>query len=134
MVWVGTRTAGLHQVRPRPVRTYYLPPSARQQTLLTVCIARNGGIWGGTDGAGVFCWRGAEPSGYGRKEGLTNLHVAALLEDSRSNLWAGTLGGLFRLRAEGFEPEPGGPRDCGSRSWRCSRTANSICGLARAGD
>lgn len=109
VVWIGTRTAGLHEVRPRPVTARYLPASARQHALVTVCITHDASVWGGTDGAGVFRWRGIESTRYGWKEGLTNLQVAALFEDSRTNLWAGSLGGLFRLQDDRFEPVAGPP-------------------------
>jgi Predicted periplasmic ligand-binding sensor domain len=38
---------------------------------------------------------------------LNNLFVNALFEDSHTNLWAGTAGGLFHLQGERFEPVAG---------------------------
>ena len=46
---------------------------------------------------------------FGTEQGLTSLHVAALLEDRHTNLWAGTYAGLFRRVGERFEPVPGPP-------------------------
>ena len=40
---------------------------------------------------------------------MTSLHVAALLEDRHTNLWAGTYAGLLRRVGERFEPTPGPP-------------------------
>lgn len=107
VMWIGTRTAGLHQVRPRPVRTLQLPAEANQNVVLTVCAARDGSIWAGTEGAGIFRWRENELTHYGAEQGLNNLFVNALFEDSHTNLWAGTAGGLFHLQGERFEPVAG---------------------------
>lgn len=107
LLWLGTRTTGLLQIQPRQVSTLPLPAVASQHAALTVCAARDGAIWCGTDGAGVFRWRGEQVSHFGSEEGLTSLHVAALLEDRRTNLWAGTVHGLFRRVGERFEPAQG---------------------------
>ena len=106
MLWIGTRTTGLLQVRPRPVTAFPLPAFASQHAVLTACAARDGSVWGGTDGAGIFRWRGDEVSHYDAEQGLTNLQVAVLLEDHQTNLWAGTFGGLFRRVGERFVPVP----------------------------
>ena len=107
ILWVGTRTAGLYQVRPRLVRTLPLPSEDNQHVVLTVCAADDGSLWAGTDGAGLYRWHDSELSQYGVAQGLGNLHVNTLLEDSRSNLWAGTVGGLYRLNRDRFEPVEG---------------------------
>ncbi len=39
---------------------------------------------------------------YGREQGLDNLALTALVQDSRGALWAGTEGGLYRDRGAGF--------------------------------
>ena len=73
--------------------------------MLTVAVTRDGSVW--ADRHGVFRWSGAEPSRYGKEQGLANLQVMVLLEDTQNTLWAGTLGGLFRLRNDRFEPAAG---------------------------
>lgn len=102
-IWIGTRTAGLYQARPRLVTTRQVPAEADQSELVTACAARDGSVWGGTDGAGVFRWRGREVTRFGLAQGLSDLRVAALLEDRHTNLWAGTYGGLFRWQGGRFE-------------------------------
>ena len=109
VVWIGTRTFGLHQARPRPVRSLVLPSHAPAGVFLSVCVRRDGSVWGGTDGAGVFCWRDGTLTQYGLDHGLGSLQVNVLLEDRQTNLWAGTFGGLFRWRGDSFEPAVGPP-------------------------
>ncbi len=106
-LWIGTRTTGLLQVQQRPVQTLALPAAVSQHPVLTVCVARNGSVWGGTDGAGVFHWQNGELTPFGAEQGLTDLHVAALLEDRRTNLWVGTFAGVFRRAGSRFEAVPG---------------------------
>ena len=105
-VWLGTRTSGLHQSVPRPVASVHLPPNHKQNVLLTVCVRRDGSVWGGTDNAGVFRWVGSEVTRLGEEEGLPRTRVNALYEGSRSNLWAATGAGLFRFHDGRFEAMP----------------------------
>jgi ligand-binding sensor domain-containing protein/signal transduction histidine kinase len=106
-LWIGTRTTGLLHVQQRPVQTLALPAAVSQHPVLTVCLAHDGSVWGGTDGAGIFRWANDALTQYGVEYGLTDLHVAALLEDRRTNLWVGTFAGLFRRAEDRFEPVPG---------------------------
>jgi diguanylate cyclase (GGDEF)-like protein len=54
--------------------------------------------WPALGRAQEVSWRG-----YGREQGLDNVAVYALLQDSRGALWAGTEGGLYRNHGAGFE-------------------------------
>jgi ligand-binding sensor domain-containing protein/signal transduction histidine kinase len=107
LLWMGTRTTGLLQVQKRQVMSVPLPDVASQHAVLTVCASQDGNIWCGTDGAGIFRWHGGQMTQYGAESGLPSLHVAALLEDHQTNLWAGTDNGLFRRVGTKFEPVPG---------------------------
>ena len=108
-IWVGTRSGGLHQMRPRIVTSLPVEPGTESNPFLTICVTRDGSLWGGTDGSGVLRWRNGTVTRYGAGQGLTNLQVAVLFEDRHTNLWAGTWGGLFRFNGERFEPVPGPP-------------------------
>jgi ligand-binding sensor domain-containing protein/signal transduction histidine kinase len=107
LIWMGTRTTGLLQVQKRQVMTLPLPASASGHAVLSTCASRDGSVWCGTDGAGVFRWQADQLSHFGPEQGLTSLHVAALLEDRHTNLWAATVGGLFHRVGERFELVPG---------------------------
>jgi signal transduction histidine kinase/ligand-binding sensor domain-containing protein len=96
-IWAGTSAGLLHQIRPRLLTTWSLPAPAQESVPQTVCVGRDGAVWVGTDGAGAFrCDRGAFAH-FGAEEGLSNLTVITIFEDRQSNLWLGTLGGLYRL-------------------------------------
>ena len=105
-IWIGTRTSGLHLAVPRPMNTYFLPADNNQNVLLTICVRHDGSIWGGTDGAGVFCWQNPATNRFGEPQGLAGQQVNCLLEDSHSNFWAGTSAGLFRFQEGMFKPLP----------------------------
>jgi ligand-binding sensor domain-containing protein len=109
LLWMGTRTTGLLQVQKRQVMTLSLPASASQHAVLTACAASDGSVWCGTDGAGIFRWQGDRVTQFGTEHGVTSLHVAALLEDRHTNLWVGSVNGLFRRVGERFEPAGGLP-------------------------
>jgi ligand-binding sensor domain-containing protein/signal transduction histidine kinase len=138
-IWIGTRTTGLHQARPRLVTTRHLPAGMKQSSFLTVCVRKDGSIWGGTDGAGVFCWHEASLAQYGPEEGLTNPVVNALLEDRQGTLWAATAGGVFRFDGERFQSLGDPPalraatfsllQDCDGNLW-----AGTRLGLVRRRD
>ncbi len=109
VVWIGTRTLGLHQARPRPVLCLSPPPRDEPSVFLCVCARRDGSVWGGTDGAGVYCWQNGTRTHYGMEAGLGSLQANVLLEDQHATLWAGTFAGVFRFRGTRFEPLPGPP-------------------------
>jgi len=112
-IWVGTENGGLHRLKQRTVTTLPLPPAARDTTAQSVWATRDGSIWIGTSGAGVFRYRDGQFTHFANAEGLTDLHVFMVLEDSRTNLWAATRDGLFLYeagrfkKAERFGPIPG---------------------------
>jgi signal transduction histidine kinase/streptogramin lyase len=106
-MWAGTTGGQLLQIRHRPVRTLHLPVAAEKNVLLNACVAHDGGVWVGTDGAGLFRYRNAQFERYAEEQGLPSGHIGVILEDSHTNLWVGTWGGLFRMEGERFQPVPG---------------------------
>ena len=104
-LWVGTSQQGLYRISPHLITLLPLLPEG--QRVLTVCATRDGAVWAGTDLAGVFR----------RSEGIfmpvagewdTNYpQIFSLFEDRRTNLWAGTSKGLFRLEEGSFRHSPG---------------------------
>ena len=95
-IWVGMSLGSLQCVRPRLVSALRLPDAARESLPHTVCAARDGEVWGGTDGMGVFRYRdGAfQKVDFAAAPEMTT--VVAIYEDRQTNLWIGGLGGLFR--------------------------------------
>jgi ligand-binding sensor domain-containing protein/signal transduction histidine kinase len=96
-LWLGLGGAQLDQVRPRPVRTFHLPEEASQNIVRMACAARDGSVWVGTDGAGVLRYKDEKWTRYGVDEGLRNLFIGVIFEDSQTNLWVGTWNGFFQF-------------------------------------
>jgi signal transduction histidine kinase/ligand-binding sensor domain-containing protein len=104
VIWIGMDGAGLYQVRQRTVVALEPPPEIPATCFWTVCSSHDGAIWGGTDGNGIFRWKDGVTTHFQSEQGLTNEHVNAILEDREAQIWAGTMGGLFRLDGARFEP------------------------------
>lgn len=109
VIWVGTRTLGLFQVRPRPVRALHLPPEFRPHVFLSTCTDKQGRIWGGTDGAGLFMWEAGKWKQIGPAQGLPGRYIPVLLLDRHGTLWVGTFSGLYRFGGDRFERVPHPP-------------------------
>lgn len=62
-----------------------------------VLTDREGTVWIGSDGNGLFCWRDGQLSNLKRSNGLADDRITALREDRNGNLWVGTRGGLSML-------------------------------------
>jgi ligand-binding sensor domain-containing protein/tRNA A-37 threonylcarbamoyl transferase component Bud32 len=62
-----------------------------------ICREKNGVIWIGTDGAGMFQWHGDQFARFGKQDGLTGNMVYAILEDRDGSLWVGTYSGLNQM-------------------------------------
>ena len=101
LIWIGTYRGGLFRIKPRTVTTL-LPPGAGEVNVQTVCAARDGSVWLGTGGGGLYRYAEGKFTRYAEPEGLANLAICAVFEDRRTNLWAGTWGGLFHLEAGRF--------------------------------
>jgi signal transduction histidine kinase/ligand-binding sensor domain-containing protein len=105
LAWIGSQRTGLYQARPRLAQTLSLPDSAPPQAQIsTVAITRDESIWAGTDLGGIFRWSHGTNTWFGRDDGLSSLTVNTLLEDQRTNLWAGTSAGLCRWDGSHFQP------------------------------
>jgi ligand-binding sensor domain-containing protein/signal transduction histidine kinase len=73
--------------------------------------ARDGTLWIGTRGSGLYRWTGRRLEHFGPAEGLSDNHVAALFEDRDGVIWIGTeLGGLHLYR-DGRLSRAYGPAD-----------------------
>jgi ligand-binding sensor domain-containing protein/signal transduction histidine kinase len=105
LLWLVSRRAELLRVSERLVTSMRLPPEAEENVINAACARRDGSVWIGTDGAGVFRWW--QDSFTRLTNGLATLHVATLLEDSQTNLWVGTWKGLQRWEEDVFKDVPG---------------------------
>jgi ligand-binding sensor domain-containing protein/signal transduction histidine kinase len=109
-VWVGTVGDGLYRITPQPLTMLKLPPPMDTAEVNTTYVARDGAIWMGTGGSGIARLdKEGHYTMFGIAQGLDNLHACALLEDSHTNIWVGTSGGLFRGGGERFAQVNGPP-------------------------
>jgi ligand-binding sensor domain-containing protein/signal transduction histidine kinase len=105
-VWIGT-SGGVCAARERRVRMIAAPDAWKGRTVLTVSPGAGDSVWMGTEGAGLYRMSQGQWTRFGESEGLTNLFVWSVLEDSRGRVWAGTWGGgLFRLEGKRFVHPP----------------------------
>ena len=106
-IWVGT-SGGLVLLRERKVVMHDPPDNWEGRPVMAVTQAHDGAVWAGTEGAGLYRLvpppsdaggkQGATWTRFGASEGLANLFVWSVLEDSQHRIWAGTWGGgLFQL-------------------------------------
>jgi ligand-binding sensor domain-containing protein/signal transduction histidine kinase len=98
-LWVGTRCGGLHRWKDGRLT----PFAAGSELTANACIGpllrtRDGSLWIGTFGDGLFRLTGSVVTRFGRAEGLLDGQVLSLLEDREGTLWVGTYdGGLHRF-------------------------------------
>ena len=106
-VWIGTG-AGLVMARPNNLETLSPPDQWQGRSLLSVFPDRNGALWVGTEGAGLYRYQNETWTNFRGANGIRNPYVWSLAEDSRGQLWAGTWGGgLFVQRNDTFVFPPG---------------------------
>jgi signal transduction histidine kinase/ligand-binding sensor domain-containing protein len=101
VIWVGTFRGGLFRIKRPEVSTLF-PPGAGEVNIQTTFAARDGSVWIGTGGAGLYQYADGKFVRYGEAEGLSSLHICSVFEDRKTNLWVGTWGGLFRLEHNRF--------------------------------
>jgi ligand-binding sensor domain-containing protein/signal transduction histidine kinase len=103
-IWFGGSRGTLHRVRERLVTALPLAANGESVRVNSVSLAPDGAAWVGTEDSGVFrCAHGATEQ---LTNGLGNLHVRSVLADRQTNLWAGTLAGLYRWQLGAFSEQP----------------------------
>ena len=95
-LWIGTDAGPIHYRDGR-----FAPMAARHgmQHLRTrsVLVDRQGAVWFGTFGRGLFRFENEHLQQFSREQGLSGDIVKALAEDSRGRLWIGSDGGVDLL-------------------------------------
>jgi signal transduction histidine kinase len=102
-IWIGTENGGLHRLNSQKVKTILLPQAGQNTHVESVSAAHDGGFWIATGGAGVFRFRDGRFTRFAEAEGLTAAYLHMVLEDSHTNVWAATRGGLFRMEKGRFK-------------------------------
>lgn len=101
-ILAGANGGGLHQGRDGHFTPFsestLLPPNSSVWSLLT---GRDGGLWIGTFGDGLFRCHEGQTLHYRPRSDLPISRVLALHEDRAGRLWVGTFHGLFQMSKEG---------------------------------
>jgi len=62
-------------------------------SLVTLCQTRDGSLWAGSYGQGLWRWKEGKSVRFTVADGLSNDQIRALQEDADGTLWIGTFGG-----------------------------------------
>src|SRR5262245_11869517 len=108
-IWVAT-IGGLHNVSDGdPQKVFTSRPIIPNNTTY-LYRTKDGDIWAGTYGQGLFRYRGIANTIYHAPALLPDNYILALLEDREGNLWVGTKNGLLRLSRSVVSTVATGPR------------------------
>ncbi|HTS12944.1 MAG TPA: two-component regulator propeller domain-containing protein [Candidatus Limnocylindrales bacterium] len=77
-------------------------PQIHDDSVFSLMVAKDGSLWAGTDGGGVFRYKDGNFRSYSANEGLANGFVRVVYQDHRGRMWVGTDAGLFRLDGDRF--------------------------------
>lgn len=103
-VWVGAGTAGLAAIQPSAISVLNSPDQWQGYSVNCVTPGKDGALWIGTDGGGLYRHSADGWSHYGAAEGLENQYIWAVTETPEGVVWAGNFswGGPYRLEGGRF--------------------------------
>ena len=99
----GTLWAGSVGGLDRLVGSRFVPvplPTGKVEVVRSIAEARDGSLWFGTYGTGVWRLEKGRWKAFGIREGLASHSVRAILPDRQGRVWAATLAGLCLLEGE----------------------------------
>ncbi|HKN20012.1 MAG TPA: two-component regulator propeller domain-containing protein [Terracidiphilus sp.] len=102
-LWAGTFRGGPRRGLGRLIKGVFQPfiTPGFDGSKLSVCsmiFDRDGNLWVGTEGQGIFRIQGTLVDHYGRAEGLSSDTVSAVFEDREGILWAAAPDGIDNFR------------------------------------
>ncbi|HEU0004635.1 MAG TPA: two-component regulator propeller domain-containing protein [Terriglobia bacterium] len=95
-IWVAT-IGGLHRVPGGNPSNVFSSNIIIPHNTSLLYRAKDGHLWAGTYGLGLFRYATGEPAVYRAPAVLPDNYILALLEDREGNVWVGTQNGLLRL-------------------------------------
>ncbi len=91
VLWVTTWRGGLDRLTDGKLFSYSVTNGLATDLLLSLCPGHDGSVWIGTDHAGgLYRFKDEVFSHFDARQGLTNVAIQVIYEDSRTNLWIGT--------------------------------------------
>ena len=99
-IWAGTQCGPVSELaagRFVPRFTEYTKDACAR----VLWPARDGSLWIGTNGSGVFRWSGGRMEHFGPSDGLSDTRITALFEDRDGVMWIGTEFGGVHTYANG---------------------------------
>ncbi|QSE96031.1 ligand-binding sensor domain-containing protein [Fulvivirga lutea] len=100
--WLVTATGAI-KVERGQVRTFGLREGLTDKGISSILEDREGTIWFGSDGDGLYKLASESFLFYGKEHGLTNLPIITITEDSEDNIWFGSFGnGLSYFDGQNF--------------------------------
>lgn len=79
-------------------------PALRANSIFCLLAAKDGSLWIGTEGSGLIHYQNGVFRAYGERDGLTDLFVRTLAQDSKGAIWIGTNNGLFQILPRSTTP------------------------------
>ncbi len=102
-IWIST-SQGLNLFKDGRFNSSYRGIGLNYNLILSVNQRKNGEIWTGTDGAGIFRLANGKFINYTTENGLVSNTIWAIYEDSEGTVWIGADGGgLIRYQDENFK-------------------------------
>jgi len=102
-LWVGAGSVGLTALRTAKIETLEAPDNWQGRVALSVTQSRDGAIWVGTEGAGLYRFLAGQWRHF-----AGNSWVWCVAEDLQGRMWAGTWGGgMLQQQGDRFVVPPG---------------------------
>lgn len=103
-IWLGAGSAGLAAIHPTASSVLNSPDRWQGYSVHCVAPGKNGALWIGTEGGGLYHYSAGQWSHFGAAEGVANPYIWSVTETPKGETWMGNywLGGPYRLEAGRF--------------------------------
>jgi len=139
-LWLAT-PGGLSVVRGKQFRNVVAGGPTLIDFMVTLCEGRDGELWAGSYGKGLWRVKGDERRQYTTSDGLSSDQIRSLYQDAQGTVWIGTYGGGLNALRDGrfvhYTERDGLPSDNigkvfddGESLWLS--TTRGICRIARS--
>ena len=103
-IWVGAGSVGLAAIHPTAFSVLNSPDRWQGCSVHCVAPGKNGSLWIGTDGGGLYHYSSDQWSHFGATEGVANPFIWSVTETPKGEAWMGNYapGGPYRLEQGRF--------------------------------